>query len=521
MPPGMPGGPPMPPTPSMPPPKPKAAAAPPPSAPKAAAVEPPSDPEAGSAMAAMASAVGGGADISGLTAYLGALEKKMDRILQNQSKLPAQLEQSHRGAQAQSQQASAGMAQGVAQAATQAAAAAAAQAVQQQQPAMVDAVNRAVATQIGAAVAPMQAALAKQMAASVEAAVARALEGSAERAAELVAAKLEAKLCERLDASVRPSVTAAVDQAVANLSSAANALPPAVSAQVASQVSATVSASFKEHFAGVLVPGFERASSGMFEQLHTAFSGGLKEFKSELSAPIMEAMQQSVAKATAAHEKLVARMVNDATAKVAGVAPPAKEGSRKSLSSQSAGGPPPPPPQASGSGRSVFDGPSAAAAAAPPPSQPAASGNGAANLMGNFAATMELQGLLSQGQNERAFALALGKNDPGILMWLCGKLEPKVLGGPPGVGLPMSQIIVMSLLQQLGADLQNETKLKIGWIKACLSVLNPADPQVAPNAGRVLSQLGERLTSAADALGDGPDSADLSLLMFKVKKLSS
>ena len=120
--------------------------------------------------------------------------------------------------------------------------------------------------------------------------------------------------------------------------------------------------------------------------------------------------------------------------------------------------------------------------------------------MGNFAATMELQGLLSQGQNERAFALALGKNDPGILMWLCGKLEPKVLGGPPGVGLPMSQIIVMSLLQQLGADLQNETKLKIGWIKACLSVLNPADPQVAPNAGRVLSQLGERLTSAADAL---------------------
>ena len=124
---------------------------------------------------------------------------------------------------------------------------------------------------------------------------------------------------------------------------------------------------------------------------------------------------------------------------------------------------------------------------------------------------------LGQGQTERAFAMALGKNDQSITTWLCGKLEPKVLAGPP----PMSQIIVMSLLQQLGADLQNETKLKIGWTKVCLSVLNPADPQVAPNAGRVLPQLGERLTSAADALGDGPDSADLSLLMFKVKKLSS
>ena len=241
---------------------------------------------------------------------------------------------------------------GVAQAATQAAAAAAAQA-QQQQPAMADAVNRAVATQIGAP--PRQCrqpwpADGRQR----EAAVARALEGSAEaqpswsppssRRSCASASMLGATECN--GCGTRPSPPVHRRQR-----------PPASGERASGLAGVGHGVGFvHEHFAGVLNLGFEREQR-MFEQLHTAFSGGLKEFKSELSAPIMEAMQQSVAKATAAHEKLVARMVNDATAKVAGGAPPAKEGSRKSLSSQSAGGPPPPPPQASGSGRSVFDGP--------------------------------------------------------------------------------------------------------------------------------------------------------------------
>ena len=138
-------------------------------------------------------------------------------------------------------------------------------------------------------------------------------------------------------------------------------------------------------------------------------------------------------------------------------------------------------------------------------------------MLSNFAATMELQQLIGQGQLERAFAMALGKNDLALLVWLCGKVEPKQLNGPT----PISQIIVMSLLQQLGAELEADSKLKLSWIKACLGLLKPADPHIAGNASRVLSQLSDRLTVASDTMGDGPDAADLSLLIFKVKKLSS
>jgi len=137
-------------------------------------------------------------------------------------------------------------------------------------------------------------------------------------------------------------------------------------------------------------------------------------------------------------------------------------------------------------------------------------------MLSNFAATMELQNLVSQGQQERAFAMALGKNDLGILLWLCSKMEPKSLNGPP----PMSQIIIMSLLQQLSAELESDSTLKLRWIKACLGLLQPSDPHIAGNASRVLSQLSERLTTASHTMGDGPDAADLSLLIFKVKKLS-
>ena len=128
---------------------------------------------------------------------------------------------------------------------------------------------------------------------------------------------------------------------------------------------------------------------------------------------------------------------------------------------------------------------------------------------------MELQGLVSQGAIERAFALALGKNDLAILLWLCGKVEPKSLSGPP----PVSSIILVSLIQQLGERLESDSKIKMQWLREALRMVRPDDPQIAPTIGRVLHQLKERLEVATEALGDGALAADLSTLTFMVGKL--
>ena len=136
---------------------------------------------------------------------------------------------------------------------------------------------------------------------------AAACDVAAERTAELVASRLEERLASRLAEALRPSVTDAVEKALGQLTLAANALPPQVGAQVASQVTGAISSSFKEHFAAVLVPSYERATAEMFEQMHGAFSAGLREFKSEVTAANAELVQHSVAKATSAHESMIAK----------------------------------------------------------------------------------------------------------------------------------------------------------------------------------------------------------------------
>jgi len=153
---------------------------------------------------------------------------------------------------------------------------------------------------------------------------------------------------------------------------------------------------------------------------------------------------------------------------------------------------------------------------APPPAEAAGLGSGVSGLMEDLTATVQLQQLISAGQHERAFALALGKNQIAILTWLCSKLEPKCLTGPP----PMSQIILASLVQQLAIDLPTQSRLKLAWLRECLQLLKPHDPHIAPNVGRILAQLSEKLSEASDAVDDS-SMADLSLLTFMVKKLSA
>lgn len=132
--------------------------------------------------------------------------------------------------------------------------------------------------------------------------------------------------------------------------------------------------------------------------------------------------------------------------------------------------------------------------------------------MANFAATMELQKLLGEGQIERAFAVALGLNDPSIVKWLCTKLEPKAVHA-------VSPVVVMALTQQLGGHLTSDPQATLPWLKESLGKLKPKDPQVAAAVGPVLTQLKERLEAASDALGDGPMAADVAMLTFMVNKL--
>ena len=118
--------------------------------------------------------------------------------------------------------------------------------------------------------------------------------------------------------------------------------------------------------------------------------------------------------------------------------------------------------------------------------------------MENFQVTMEVQGHIHKGEYEKAFAVVLGASNLELLVWLCSKVEvAQLLGASP----PPSQIILASLVQQLGFNLSQESELKLPWLFETLQHLQPEDPIIAPSVGRILHSIADNMRAVAVVLG--------------------
>jgi enhancer of mRNA-decapping protein 4 len=67
-------------------------------------------------------------------------------------------------------------------------------------------------------------------------------------------------------------------------------------------------------------------------------------------------------------------------------------------------------------------------------------------------------GLVAQGQLNSAFQMALSASDLSVVMSLCERINPQqVFNLSP---CPLQQPVLLSLIQQLSADLNGQTELK-------------------------------------------------------------
>ena len=57
------------------------------------------------------------------------------------------------------------------------------------------------------------------------------------------------------------------------------------------------------------------------------------------------------------------------------------------------------------------------------------------------------------------------------------------------VPLPLSQGVVLSLLQQLACDINNDTPRKLGWMTEVAAAINPADPMIAMHVRPIFEQV--------------------------------
>lgn len=87
--------------------------------------------------------------------------------------------------------------------------------------------------------------------------------------------------------------------------------------------------------------------------------------------------------------------------------------------------------------------------------------------------TKELSRLISEGKIEEAFKKGLLQADIGVLSWLCNQVDPaSVMRATP---IPLSQGVLLALMQQLGSDLGQDTDRKLSWIKEAALAINPCD----------------------------------------------
>jgi hypothetical protein len=92
----------------------------------------------------------------------------------------------------------------------------------------------------------------------------------------------------------------------------------------------------------------------------------------------------------------------------------------------------------------------------------------------------------------------LGASDLEMLVWVCSKVAPAQLcGASPGP----SQIILASLVQQLGYDLTKDAALKLPWLQETLQHLQPDDPMIKPSIHRILHSIVENMRTCSAVLG--------------------
>ncbi|KAI5077643.1 hypothetical protein GOP47_0007958 [Adiantum capillus-veneris] len=120
--------------------------------------------------------------------------------------------------------------------------------------------------------------------------------------------------------------------------------------------------------------------------------------------------------------------------------------------------------------------------------------------------TKELARLLSEQKIEEAFNKSLSLADVGIVSWLCNQVDLETL--LTSTPLPLSQGVLLALVQQLGCDLGNDTSKKLTWIKDAALALNPHDPGLPPH---VMRHFLEKLYNNLHALLTTSLSADLIL----------
>ncbi|XP_028264072.1 enhancer of mRNA-decapping protein 4 isoform X2 [Parambassis ranga] len=99
--------------------------------------------------------------------------------------------------------------------------------------------------------------------------------------------------------------------------------------------------------------------------------------------------------------------------------------------------------------------------------------------------------LLQQGQLNQAFQQALSATDLNLVLYVCESIDSQqVFGQQP---CPLSQPVLLSLIQQLSSNLSTRSELKISYLEDAVINLDHGDPLIRDHIASVLAQVRPKL----------------------------
>ncbi|KAK2639997.1 hypothetical protein Ddye_027792 [Dipteronia dyeriana] len=105
--------------------------------------------------------------------------------------------------------------------------------------------------------------------------------------------------------------------------------------------------------------------------------------------------------------------------------------------------------------------------------------------------TRELSRLIAERKYEEAFTASLQRSDMSTVSWLCAQVD--LHGILSLLPVPLSQGVLLSLLQQLSCDINKDSTRKLAWITDIAAAINPSDPMIAVHVRPIFEQVYQRL----------------------------